>query len=104
MSQLFLTRTIFHHFFLARVFGNFHFIPRCLQLFPFDLLALNLKFEPDTRGELFLTWCRDPGCERSPSEQGFHSISLRSDNSPAEESSGPIGRIKYIKLWNGKEK
>ena len=45
----------FSIFFLARVFGNFHFIPRCLPLFPFDLFALNLEFGPITRGELFLT-------------------------------------------------
>ena len=61
-------------FFLARVFGNFHFFPRCLPLLLFDLLALNLEFELDIREEFFLTWYRDPGCQRSLSEQGFHSF------------------------------
>ena len=40
------TRTIFIYFFLARAFGNFHFIPCYLPLFPFDLIGLNLEFEP----------------------------------------------------------
>ena len=62
------------YFFLATVFGNFYTTLFNLPLFAFHLFALNLEFEPNTRRELFLTWCRDAGCERSPSEQGFHSI------------------------------
>ena len=31
-------------YFLARVFGNLHFIPCYLPLFPFDLFGLNLEF------------------------------------------------------------
>ena len=73
IPQLLLTRTIFHYTFFWQEFLAI-FIPRCLPLFAFHLFALNLEFEPNTRRELFLTWCRDAGCERSPSEQGFHSI------------------------------
>ena len=54
MSQLLLTRTSFQYtFFLARVFGNF--ITRCLPPSRFNLFALNLEFEPNTRRELILT-------------------------------------------------
>ena len=42
-------------YFLARVSGNFHFIPCYLPLFPFDLFGLNLEFEPTTGRELFLS-------------------------------------------------
>ena len=42
-------------FFLARVFGNFRFLPCYLPLFPFNLFGLNLEFEPIIRRELFLT-------------------------------------------------
>ena len=75
MSQLLLTRTNFLFTFFSlfgKSFGNF--IPRLFAALSFNLLALNLEFEPITQRELFLTWCRDPGCERSPSEQGFYSI------------------------------
>ena len=47
------------YIFSARVFGNFHFLPCYLPLFPFDLFGLNLEFEPTTRREIFLTKVTD---------------------------------------------
>ena len=53
MSQLLLTRTIFHYsFFFGKSFRQFYIT--LFAAFPFNLLALNLEFEPNTRRELFL--------------------------------------------------
>ena len=52
---LLFTRTIFRVYFLARVFGNFRFIPCYLPPFLFNLFGLNLEFEPIIQRELFLT-------------------------------------------------
>ena len=56
MSQLLLTRTNFLFTFFSlfgKSFGNF--IPRLFAALSFNLLALNLEFEPITQRELFLT-------------------------------------------------